>query len=92
MVCKRCGHALASNSAICPNCGMMMSQEDLRKRREMNGANNPYMKRLDDIRDKNIMNRNEEKTNTNIVGYAIFIIIIFFIVALILGLTLLRRI
>jgi len=92
MVCKRCGHALGSNSAVCPNCGTMMSEDQLRSRKNMNGANNPYMNRLDEIRNKNIMNRNEEKTNTNVVGYAIFIILIFLCIAIIIGLSLLKKV
>lgn len=91
MVCKRCGHALPSNSAVCPNCGMMMSREQLKIRKDMNGANNAYISRLDEIRDKNIKNRNQETTNTNVVGYAIFIIIIFLCIAIIIGLSLLKR-
>ena len=27
--CKRCGHALPSNSTLCPNCGAMMDSRQL---------------------------------------------------------------
>lgn len=91
MNCKRCGHALPSNNAICPNCGAMMTKDQLSIRKEINGANNPYMKRLEEIKNRNIMNKSEEKSNTNIVGYAIFILGIILLLAIIIGLTILKR-
>ena len=53
--------------------------------------NSAYMDRLDAIRSKNIMNKNEEKSNTNIIGYALFIVVIVLLIAFIIGVALIRR-
>ena len=37
------------------------------------------------------MNRNEEISNTNVIGYAVFIIAIFLLLALIIGLAIIHR-
>ena len=65
--CKKCGHALSSNSALCPNCGAMMDNRQLEIRKGLKNNNSAYMDRLDAIRSRNIMNKNEEKSNTNII-------------------------
>ena len=89
--CKRCGHALPSNSTLCPNCGAMMDSRQLEIKKALNKNNNNYIDRLDSIRSRNIMNKNEEKSNTNIVGYAIFVIAGVLLVAIIIGFALIRR-
>lgn len=89
--CKRCGHALPSNSTLCPNCGTMMDSKQLEIKKSLSNKNNVYLERLDSIRNKNIMNKNEEKSNTNIIGYAIFIIAIVLLIAFIIGVALIRR-
>ena len=89
--CKKCGHALSSNSALCPNCGAMMDSKQLEIKKSLSNKNNVYLERLDSIRNKNIMNKNEEKSNTNIIGYAIFIIAIVLLIAFIIGVALIRR-
>ena len=30
MKCKYCGYSLSNNSAICPHCGMLMDEEQLK--------------------------------------------------------------
>ena len=89
--CKRCGHALPSNSTLCPNCGAMMDSRQLEIKKALNKNNNNYIDRLDSIRNKNLMNKNEEKSNTNIIGYAIFVITGVLLVAIIIGFALIRR-
>lgn len=89
--CKKCGHALSSNSALCPNCGSMMDNRQLEIRKGLKNNNSAYLDRLDAIRSRNIMNKNEEKSNTNIVGYAIFVIAIVLLIAFIIGVALIRR-
>ena len=89
--CKKCGHALSSNSALCPNCGAMMDSGQLEIRKGLKNNNNAYMDRLDAIRSKNIMNKNEEKSNTNIIGYAVFVIAIVLLIAFIIGVALIHR-
>lgn len=92
MVCKRCGHALGTNNAVCPNCGAFMTKEQLQERREINGANNAYMNRLYEINKKNAMNKLESNTHTkNDLGYALFIGICLVIIALIIAFILLRK-
>ncbi len=89
--CKRCGHALPSNSTLCPNCGAMMDSRQLEIKKALNKNNNNYIYRLDSIRNKNFMNKSEEKSNTNIIGYAIFVIAIVLLIAFIIGVALIRR-
>lgn len=90
--CRKCGHALPSNSALCPNCGAMMDSKQLAIKKSLANSQNAYLEKLESIKNKNIMNRNEETSNTNIVGYAIFIIAIFLVIAFIIGFAILRRI
>ena len=56
--CKKCGHALSSNSALCPNCGAMMDNRQLEIRKGLKNNNSAYLDRLDAIRSRNIMNKN----------------------------------
>ena len=90
--CKKCGHALPSNSTLCPNCGTMMDSRQLEIKKSLNkNNNNNYIDRLDSIRSRNMMNKTEEKSNTNIIGYAIFVIAGVLLVAIIIGFALIRR-
>lgn len=91
VVCKNCGHALGSKNAICPNCGMMMSADQLKIRKEINGANNPYMNRLYELNKKNEKYKMEETTNTNNAVYATFIVLCVLVIAIIIAAILLRR-
>ena len=91
MHCKHCGHALGSTQAICPNCGAMMSQEQLKIRKEFNGVNNPYQKRLEEIQRKNEAYKIEERSDTNNIGYAIFITLLRIIIMIIISFILIRR-
>lgn len=89
--CRKCGHALPSNSALCPNCGTMMDSRQLAIKKSLNSPNSAYLEKLEAIKNKNIMNRNEEISNTNVIGYAVFIITIFLLLALIIGLAIIHR-
>lgn len=91
MHCKNCGHALGSRDAICPNCGALMSNEQLKIRKSINGANNPYIKRLEEINKKNAMYKTEERSDTNNVGYAIFVVLMLITITFIIGFILVRR-
>ena len=89
--CKKCGHALSSNSDLCTNCGAMMDYRQLELRKGLKKYNSAYLDRLDAIRSRNIMNKNEEKSNTNIIGYALFIVAVVLLIAFIIGVALIRR-
>ena len=41
--CKKCGHALSSNSALCPNCGAMMDNRQLEIRKGLKNNNSIAM-------------------------------------------------
>ena len=68
-----------------------MDSRQLEIRKGLKNNNNAYMDRLDAIRSKNIMNKNEEKSNTNIIGYAVFVIAIVLLIAFIIGVALIHR-
>lgn len=68
-----------------------MDSKQLEIKKSLSNKNNVYLERLASIRNKNIMNKNEEKSNTNIIGYAIFIIAIVLLIAFIIGVALIRR-
>ena len=81
MKCKYCGHALANNRATCPNCGMLMSNDQLKKRKEANGYNNPYMQILDKLNKQKIENKlYENEQPKNIGGYLLIIIAIIVVI------------
>lgn len=69
-----------------------MDSKQLAIKKSLANPQNAYLEKLESIKNKNIMNRNEETSNTNIVGYAIFIIAIFLVIAFIIGFAILRRI
>ena len=81
MKCKYCGHALATNQATCPHCGMLMSEDQLKRRKEINGVNNAYMQRLNELnKNKYKLEKNEEPNNVKqiliIIGILLLILII----------------
>ena len=82
MHCKYCGHALSNLSAICPNCGMLMSNEQMKMRKEINGYNNPYVQRLNKL-NENFKYKEPNNGKNNIMESAIFITIILMIVTII---------
>lgn len=80
MRCKYCGYALSNNSAICPHCKRLMSDEQLKMRKETNGINNPYMERLNKLNEEKIKNNLENNDkNINIKPYLIILAIIIII-------------
>ncbi len=87
MKCKHCGYALSNNSPLCPHCGMLMSEEQLKRRKQINGYNNPYMERLNELNKKKIDDNIEEQKKVNtikadliILGIVIIIIILAIII------------
>ena len=64
MKCKYCNHALSNNQATCPHCGMLMTEDQLKRKKELNGYNNPYMQRLNELnKNKYKLEKNEEPKN-----------------------------
>lgn len=82
MQCKYCGHALSNISAICPNCGMLMTQEQMKMRKEFNGYNNPYVQRLNKL-NQNFKYKESNNGKNNSMESAIFITLILVIVIII---------
>lgn len=83
MKCKYCGYSLANNSATCPHCGMLMSDDQLKRRKEINGYNNPYMQRLNKLNEEKIKNKLYESEQTKNIGGYILITIAIIIVAVV---------
>lgn len=40
MICKRCGKALPSEGFVCKNCGMLMSEEQIKEQKKYIKENN----------------------------------------------------
>ena len=86
--CKHCGHALSNNSPICPHCGMLMSEEQLKRRKELNGYNNPYMQRLNKLNEERLkykIEENEEHINIGAIIVIIAIVLIVILIAILLN-------
>lgn len=83
MKCKYCGYSLSNNSAICPHCGMLMDEEQLKNRKEMNGYNNPYMQRLNKLNEEKIKNKLFESEQIKNIGGYIFIVIVLIVLTII---------
>lgn len=81
MKCKFCGHSLSLNQATCPNCGMLMDNEQLKRKKELNGENSPYMQKLNELnKNKYKLEKNEDpKTIKQIL---VIIAILLFIILL----------
>lgn len=87
MHCKNCGHALSLNSAVCPNCGMLMTEEQMKTKKEINGYNNPYMQRLNEINkdsSKYKLNQNEKNINISAILMIMVVLVIIIVFAIIL--------
>ena len=92
MKCRNCGNALSNNSAICPICGMLMTNDQLKMRKELNGFNNQYMQRLNKLGEDKLkynLVENEENNSSNIKAIVIItiIIVVFILIALLLYLS-----
>lgn len=83
MKCKYCGYALSNNSATCPHCGMLMTNDQLKVRKELNGYNNPYMQRLNKLNEDKIKNKLYESEQIKNVGGYILIVTALIIVTII---------
>ena len=82
MKCKYCGYSLSNNSAICPHCGMLMDEDQLKRRKELNGYNNPYMNRLNKLNEDKIKNKLYESEQIKNIGGYILIVIVLIIVTI----------
>jgi uncharacterized membrane protein YvbJ len=89
MRCKKCGHALGSMKAICPNCGALMNEEQMKYRKEMNGVNNPYMQKLFNM-SENKKYKEDKYDYTKDVSYGFFIVLVVVVIAIIIGLVLIK--
>ena len=64
MKCEFCGHALGTNDAYCHNCGRLITKAQMAFRKEFNGANNAYAKRLNELNKQKYLYNTEERVNT----------------------------
>ena len=81
MKCKFCGHSLSLNQSTCPNCGMLMDNEQLKRKKELNGENSPYMQKLNELnKNKYKLEKNEDpktiKQMLVIIAILLFIILL----------------
>ena len=83
MKCKYCGYSLSNNSATCPHCGMLMTEDQLKKRKELNGYNNPYMQRLNKLNEEKVKNKLYESEQIKNIGGYILIVIALIVVTII---------
>lgn len=83
MKCKYCGYSLSNNSPICPHCGMLMTEEQQKKRKELNGYNSPYMERLNKLNKEKEENKLFESEQINNVGGYILIVVVLIILTII---------
>ena len=83
MKCKYCGHALSNNKATCPNCGMLMTDEQLKIRKELNGYNNPYMQRLNKLNEDKIKHKLYDNEQTKSIKETLIIVAIILCVIII---------
>ena len=80
MHCKYCGASLSNLSSICPNCGKLITSEQQKIKKEINGYNNPYVKRLNEL-NKNEYRKEFNKDN-KIKGYLIILSILLIVILL----------
>ena len=78
MHCKYCGCSLSKLSNVCPNCGRLMDSEQLKLKKDINGYDNPYVNRLNELNKKEY--RKEHKENNSIMGIAIILGVMLFII------------
>ena len=84
MRCEFCGHALGTNDAYCPNCGRLISKEQMAERKKMNGALNPYARRLNELnKNSNMYKKDEEDNTSNKNNKALIIVVILLVIVLI---------
>jgi uncharacterized membrane protein YvbJ len=83
MFCKYCGHALANNAMICPNCGKMISQS---QRNQMQIKEQQYLDLLHKAQDENYKYKDDNSSHINnrkTLIYILGIILIIILIALI---------
>ena len=77
MKCNYCGYPIPKAAAICPHCKRMLSEDQLKERKEMNGHMTPYAERLEKLQYdmyKNKIEKNEQ--HISIKPYVIILIIL----------------
>ena len=84
MRCEFCGHALGTNDAYCPNCGRLISKDQMQERKEMNGALNPYARRLNELnQNSDRYKKDEEDYTSNKNNKALILMVILLVIVLI---------
>ena len=84
MNCKYCGYPIPKAAAICPHCKRMLTQEQLKQRKEMNGYMTPYAERIEKLQyemHKNNIEKNEQ--HINIKPYALILIVLLIIILIV---------
>lgn len=80
MNCKYCGASLSKLSSVCPRCGNLITEEQQKIKKEINGFNNPYINRLNELNKKEYR---KENIKDNKIKGVLFIIIVLLIIILI---------
>ena len=84
MKCEFCGHALGTHDAYCHNCGRLISKDQMAERKKMNGAMNPYAKRLSELnKNSDRYKIDEEDYTSNKKNMAYILIVILLVIVLI---------
>ncbi len=83
MYCEKCGDAMPGDSFVCPTCGKILSQKQIKIHKEMNKNNNQPKYLSDRYGVKKDIVFNKDFNNKNLIVYIIFILLILIIIALI---------
>ncbi len=82
MFCKRCGAPLPSHGFVCPKCGAMMSEEQIKEQKNFNKDNKNIIL-LSDLYSKNPIKRDYSKIKDNKFIGAIIIVLVLLVLIII---------
>ena len=85
MHCKYCGSSLSNLSNVCPNCGRLITIEQQKIKKDINGFNNPYVNRLNELNKKEYINNNIKNNKIKGIALIIIIILLIFVIAIIIN-------
>lgn len=86
MICRKCGKPLSNEGAICTFCGVMMQQDQLKEQKKMQDPNQGFKANL--LSDKYGVNKDiiyekdKPPKENKILGAAIILIIVLFLIVL----------
>lgn len=83
MQCKYCGSSISNLSNICPNCGRLISYEQQIIKKDINGINDPYINKLNELNKKEYINQNIKNNSFKGIVLIIIVILIIIIMAII---------